>query len=292
MFLKKILLIIIFISCVAVSAFAYNERHGIYITQDTMKNPSYISYLIKRGQAVGINTFVIDFERDTPYYEKSLQLVKQSGIRYVARIIIYPEGANDSDVLSIPYWEKKYKLVEGAINLGADEIQLDYIRYSSSQPKSPQNSLNIKKVVSWFKSKVDEHNLPMEIDVFGISTFGESPYIGQNLRMLSTSVDAMCPMVYPSHFEPYLKYAKMPYFAVRASMEALKRQFYNVVPFKVYPFIEVYNYRYPLSEEEKLKYITAEIEAVQDSKVDGFYVWNIHNNYDNLFTVMKDMGYR
>lgn len=291
MFLKKILFIIIFTFCVLVNAFAYNERHGIYITQDTMKNPSYISYLIKRGQEVGINTFVIDYERYAPYYKKSLALVKQSGIRYVARIVIYPDGANDSNVLSVAYWGKKYKLVDEAISLGADEIQLDYIRYNSAQPKSPQNSLNIKQVVKWFKSKVDEHDLPMEIDVFGISTFGESPYIGQNLRMLSTSVDAMCPMVYPSHYEPYLKYAKMPYFAIRSSMEALRRQFFGVIPFKVYPFIEVYNYRYSMSQQEKLKYIAAEIEAVQDSKVDGFYVWNIHNNYDNLFTVMKSMGY-
>jgi hypothetical protein len=201
--------------------------------------------------------------------------------------VVFPEGGTNAVVLSPAYWKKRYSLVQQAIHLGAKEIQLDYIRYDTSQPPSARNAENIHRVIKWFKDKLDAQNIPLQIDVFGVAAFGESYYIGQSLPLFADSVDAVCPMLYPSHFEPYQKYAKTPYFAVHSALKALQAQFYGHVPFKVYPYIEVYNYRYPLSQAEKIEYIEKEILAVEDSKVDGFYVWNIHNDYNNLFYVLK-----
>lgn len=260
---------------------------GIYIHEGTMKNARYLQYLINRSKEVGINTFVIDYRYGSAAYQKNIQLVNQSGIKYVARIVVFPDGGTNREVLSQAYWEKQYKLVARAIQLGAQEIQLDYIRYDTSQPPSARNAQNIYRVIKWFKNKLQAQNIPLEIDVFGVATFGESYYIGQSLPLFADSVDAVCPMVYPSHYEPYLKYARMPYFAVRSSLAALRAQFHDNVPFKVYPFIEMYNYRYPLSQSEKIDYISKELTAVEDSMVDGWYAWNIHNNYDNLFTILS-----
>jgi hypothetical protein len=114
-------------------------------------------------------------------------------------------------------------------------------------------------------------------------------YIGQDVKVFADTVDALCPMVYPSHYEPYQKYAKMPYYIVFKSLNALRNQFLGNIPVRVYPFIEVYNYRYPLSQAEKLQYIYREIRAVEDTKMDGWYVWNIHNRYEDLFTVLEKM---
>jgi len=281
----SLLILLNSISCFS----ADNWRRGIYLTQATAENTPYVQYLINKSKEVGINAFVVDLQsKKTNNYQKNIQLIKQNGIKYVARIVIFPNGGTDDEVLSQSYWEKKYELVDQAIKFGADEIQLDYIRYASSQPPSEQNSENIYKVIKWFKTKLATQNIPLEIDVFGISLFRDSVYIGQSLTLFYDAVDAMCPMVYPSHFEPYQKYAKMPYYAIRSALVAMHKQFYGNIPFKVYPFIELYNYRSPLSAQEKVKYIQAEIKAVEDSNVDGFYVWNPHNKYDILFSILKN----
>ena len=264
------------------------REQGIYINESTVNNAKDLQYLIDKSKEVGINTFVIDFRYMSQHYQENIELVKKNGIKYVARIVIFPDGGKDQQVSSVAYWEKRYRLVDQAIKLGADEIQLDYIRYTSKQPPSSKNAQNIYKVIKWYKNKLAARGIPLQIDVFGVTCFGNSIYIGQSLTLFADSIDAACPMVYPSHFEPYRKYATMPYEAVHSRLTALRKQFHGKIPFKVYPFIETYNYRYPLSEQQKRDYIAKQLAAIDDSGMDGWYVWNIHNKYDNLFLVLKN----
>jgi hypothetical protein len=259
---------------------------GIYISQATMENPSQVKYLISRAKKVGIHTFVVDLERTSPAYIKSIKMIKESGISYVARIIIFPSnGGRAEQVRSEAYWEKRYKLAQKALSLGADQIQLDYIRYNPKQGGSAQNAQDIFKIISWFKSKV---GVPLQVDVFGVASFGPSKYIGQDIVLFSKAVDAVCPMVYPSHFEPYKVHAVTPYETVYKSLASIRKQFGNKpLPFKLIPYIELSNYRYPLSREKKLNYIYAQIQAAENANADGWYVWSPQNHYDNLFQVLE-----
>jgi hypothetical protein len=101
-------------------------------------------------------------------------------------------------------------------------------------------------------------------------------------------VNVLCPMVYPSHYEPFRMHAVTPYETVYKSLMSIREQFDNEqLPFKLYPYIELSNYRYPLSRAKKLAYIYAQIQAVENAKADGWYVWSPHNWYDNLFLVME-----
>jgi len=258
---------------------------GIYITQTTAEDTTYLSYLIHRAKKVGISTFIVDLELPSSRYAKNIALLKQSGIHYVARIIIFPDGGKPEQVKSLKYWEKKYALIKAAVGYGADQIQLDYIRYSSKQPPSAQNAQDILRIIQWFKGRTP---VPLQVDVFGISSFGPSKYIGQDIKLFSRSVDAFCPMVYPSHYEPFRVHAVKPYETVYSSLMAIHRQFNNKpLPFKLYPYIELSNYRYPLSQSKKLSYIYAQIQAAENANADGWYVWSPHNYYDNLFTVLE-----
>lgn len=286
--LLTILIALLGVISVVTPATAQQKVAGIYITQTTAENAPRLQYLIDRSKEVGINTFVIDLVRTPRSYQQNIELVKQNGIRYVARIVMFPEEMDESLIMSQAYWEKKYQLAEKAIALGAQEIQLDYVRYRPSHYASDQNAQNIYQVIKWFKNKLRPQNIPLQIDVFGITSFGDSKHIGQSLTLFAPSVEAICPMVYPSHYEPYEKYAKMPYFAIYSSLQALHKQFNGKLPFKVYPFIETYNYRHYLSEPEKLEYIAQELKAIDDSNVDGWYFWNIHNQYDNVFAVLRN----
>ncbi|OAI46567.1 hypothetical protein AYO45_06310 [Gammaproteobacteria bacterium SCGC AG-212-F23] len=259
---------------------------GIYITQSTLENTKLITYLIENAKKVGITTFVVDMDKPSKRYQQNIALLKQNNIIYVARVVVFPGGATPDLMHSMSYREKKYALVQTAVNYGANQIQLDYIRYNTKQPPSSHNAEDVLAVIQWFKDKLAAQNIPLQIDVFGIASFGESRYIGHNIPLFAKTVDVLCPMVYPSHYEPFREHAVTPYETVLTSLKHVRKQFNNNTPFKLNPYIELSNYRYPLSHEKKMKYIYAQIQAVQDSGADGWYAWSPHNYYDLLFKVM------
>ena len=275
-------------SCIS-SAYAWDK--GIYLTQYTLENPKKLDYLIQEAKATGINTFVIDHEYQSSHYAAAIAKVKAAGIKYVVRVVVFDNGGAAKQIKSPEYWEERYKYVEDAIKAGADRVQLDYIRYSSKEPASPEHAKDVYKIIKWFKAKVGSHNVPMEIDIFGEVSYYPSMHIGQDIKMFADSVDGVNPMVYPSHYWPYQKYSAEPYKTVNNSLNALSGQFNDEPPFKIHAFIEAANYHYlkKTSDSDKQKYLLQEIRAVEDAKaVAGWYVWSANNSYDNLFKVLKN----
>lgn len=262
---------------------------GIYISQETLEKTAYLKYLIKHANASGINTFIIDMDIPSTRYKQNIELVKKNNISYVARITMYPGGGTPEQISSDAYREKKYKLVQAAIGYGADQIQLDYIRYNTKQPASSEHAINIHKIIQWYKDRLAEQKIPLQIDVFGISSYGEEKHIGQNIKLFSRSIDAVCPMVYPSHYQPFSEHFATPYNTVYNSLMSIRNQFddKDKLPVKMYPYIELSNYHFPLSKDKKMKYIYAQIQAVQDAGADGWYAWSPNNLYDNLFRVLE-----
>lgn len=263
-------------------------QRGIYISQKTVENGPKFQRLVARASAAGINTLVVDYARSSQRYHQNIKWIDHYGMKHVARIVVFPGGGTRDQVRSPMYWEKKYRLVEGAVAAGADEIQLDYIRYAVGQPSGRENVRDVHRVIQYFNDRIKrEYQLPLQIDVFGVVSHGPSWRIGQHLPTFAESVDVVCPMVYPSHYEPYLEHAKDPYGTIAQSMAKLKRQFREGVPFKTIPYIEIYNYRYPMSYEERIAYGAAQMRAVRDANMQGWYVWSANNQYNVLFDLMK-----
>jgi len=260
---------------------------GIYITQYMFENTAFLNHLIAGAKRAGVNTFVIDMEKPSKRYRDNLALVKENNIRYVARIIMFPGGGTKAQIENPAVWQKKYALVKQAVDWGASQIQLDYIRYNTKQKPSANNAKNVLTIISWYKNKLSGQNIPLQVDVFGIASFGESKYIGQNVQLFSQSVDAICPMVYPSHYVPFPEHFKKPYDTVYSSLKSIKKQFGgDDMPIKMYAYIELSNYHFPMSHPKTLEYIKAQLKAVQDAGGDGWYAWSPHNRYDNLFNVL------
>src|SRR5687767_13561615 len=82
---------------------------GIYIRQPTLENDSKLKRLIKNATEVGIDTFVVDIDRPSKLYEKQIAKVKKAGLKYVARIVMFPGGGLAHQVKSQSYWKSKYK---------------------------------------------------------------------------------------------------------------------------------------------------------------------------------------
>jgi hypothetical protein len=270
--------------------FVYADQvRGIYISQTTLEDTKLFKYLLKNAKEVGINTFVVDMELPGKRYEQNIALLKQSGIKYVARIIMFPGGGTADQIKNEDYWKKKYRLVNAAIGYGAEEIQLDYIRYNTRSGSSPEHSKDIHKIIQWYKDQLASQKIPLQIDVFGISSYGEEPHIGQNIPLFAQTVDAVCPMVYPSHYTPFSQHVNTPYQTVYDSLSSIQDQFENSkMPVKLIPYIELSNYHYPLSRAKKIAYVKAQIKAVKDAEADGWYAWSPNNYYDILFEVLEN----
>lgn len=276
--------IIFFLVLVCVSMQAAAFSRGIYLTQPTAQDARKISYFIQQAKSTGIDTFIIDAQYRNSRYADNVRRVVNSGIRYVARVVVFPDGGTDAQVTNRQIWEKRLALIKYAVGLGAHDIQLDYIRYSYKSYSSKQKVHRIATVARYFKNAL---SVPIQVDIFGVAAHGPSHTIGQDVPTLAPIVDAFCPMVYPSHYEPYRHHAVRPYQTVLKSVLALKQQLKPFPHVKVYPYIELYNYRYPLSHASKLQYIAAQIEAVRASGANGWYAWSPTNRYGSLFQVLK-----
>lgn len=288
LWLKSLLFIFLFIGMLPIS---YAWDKGIYLTQYVAEKKDRLDDLLRQAKETGINTFVIDHEYYSSHYAPMIAKVKASGIKVVARIVVFGNDISASQIRSQARWEEKLKLAQDAIKSGADAIQLDYIRYSSKEPANPQHAKDIHGIIKWFKERIGAMNVPMEIDIFGEVSYYPSMHIGQDLKMFADSVDGMNPMVYPSHFWPYQKYSAEPYKTVNNSLNALVAQFNGNAPFKVHAFIEAANYHYlhKTTNAQKQQYLLQEIRAVEDAKgVSGWYVWSANNVYDNLFQVLRN----
>jgi len=285
---KRILLSLYLIFCLGMifprTVLAYTK--GIYITQSTAQNYSKLSKLIRQSKAMGINTFIIDVAYQNTRYAKNMALVRENGINYVARIVVFPHGGSHAQVRNRTIWEKRWRLAQYAVDLGARSIQLDYIRYSTKSRRTSKNIQNIQKVIQFFKDRLKGTGVSLEVDVFGEVSYKPSRTIGQNARLFAKIVDVIAPMVYPSHYHPARVYSKKPYKTVYDSIHAMKEQLSSFPNVKVVAFIEASNFRYRMSRSQKSKYIKAQMRGAKDAGADGWYVWSPRNHYNVLFSTL------
>lgn len=260
---------------------------GIYISQHTAQSSKKMNYLISQSKRTGINTFIIDTKFRNSAYARNVKMVRDNGIRFVSRIVLFPGGGTHAQVTNKSIWEKKLALAKYAVSLGASEIQMDYIRYSVKGNSSASKAHNVNRVIKYFRDNLPK-NVKLQIDIFGEAAHKPSNTIGQNVVLFAPNLDAICPMVYPSHYEPFRYHATRPYNTVLKSVSALKQQIKGHNHLRVYAYIELYNYRYPMNRDKRMSYTRAQIQAAKDAGADGYYVWSAQNQYDILFNVLKN----
>ncbi len=285
--MKKGLLLFVLISIfTAFSSVAQAYVRGIYITQSVAENTKRLTQLIRQSKAVGINTFVVDLWRAGPRYRSNLEMIKNNGIRVVSRVVIFPHGGTDKEIKSQVYVDKKLNLLKRAVALKVNAVQLDYIRYNTKLCRD-ENAKNVYKVIQYYKDYLIDHHVPMEIDVFGVALHRPAVCIGQDVKMFADSVDALCPMTYPSHYRDHAKTSELPFLTVFTSLTKLSDMFGGYPPFKLIPWVEVYNFRYPMSAKKRIEYMSEQMRAAREIEADGWYAWSANNKYALLFQLLK-----
>lgn len=111
------------------------------------------------------------------------------------------------DPFSPDVWEYNVSIAEELQELGVDEIQFDYIRFPSDGNSAtvlpryqPEGADRVQALEGFLHTARERLTIPISIDVFGFNAWARMSYLGQDITRLSTFVDVISPMFYPSHF--------------------------------------------------------------------------------------------
>jgi len=245
------------------------------------------------------------YVRAIPDLENYLSELKSHGIFTSARIVVFkdnraarqkpgwavkdPDGNiwldRKKNAWLDPYnrevWDYNLDIAERAAEMGFDEIQFDYIRYPSDgntrlcrySVKHTSSSAveNLKDFLREAGRRLKPYGVDISICVFGLTTTSlHDMGIGQNIvELTDDTIDAVCPMVYPSHYypgeygladpnsEPY----KTVYYSISGAVKRLGEK-----SSKLRPYLQDFS----LGKKYTAREVREEIRAVYDA---GIYQW-------------------
>lgn len=252
-----------------------------------------------------------------------MQKLKEHDIYTIARIVCFkdpclaearpelaltkPDGEPVTDANGLawvnPYqqevWEYLTELAEMAADLGFDEIQYDYVRFPvgsdadaadygvdmSAYPKQQA----IQDFLSYAGERLHEKECVVTADVFGTIIGSETDVqtVGQNYTVLGQTVDAISPMVYPSHYGNRVFGLKVPdakpYETVLAAMQGSRDALQEIPEAEravVRPWLQAFTATWV---QGHISYngtqIREQIQAVYDAGYEEWILWNATNRY-------------
>lgn len=172
-------------------------------------------------------------------------------------------------------WDYLVEIGTQAAELGFDEIQFDYIRFSTDGETEkidygPEAETKTKQeVISEFTEYAYETLTPLGVavsaDVFGtiIDSEQDAEIVGQNYQEMASHLDYICPMVYPSHYRNGVYGIEVPdkapydtvYQAMKVSREKLEEA------------------SQPKVQRESGPAAKADADTEKESKIAGVRVW-------------------
>ncbi|WP_455714844.1 putative glycoside hydrolase [Anaerosporobacter sp.] len=197
-------------------------------------------------------------------------------------------------------WKYLVSVAKEAAELGFDEVQFDYIRFSTDSGmkqvdfgKEAKNKSKIKVITEFTKYAYEELNplgVYVSADVYGtiISSEVDSKIVGQSYAKMAKYLDYICPMIYPSHYangaygidypdlEPYLLIKS----ALEESKEVLEAKEKGEHQAIVRPWLQDFTATWVKQHQ---KYgadeIKEQIQGVYDAGYEEWILWNGNNRY-------------
>lgn len=133
-------------------------------------------------------------------------------------------------------WEYLRQIAAGAVRLGFDEVQFDYIRFSTDSgmknvdfgpgADGVEKTQIIEEFAADMADSLHAMGAAVSADVYGvvIDSLTDQRIVGQDYAALAKYLDYISPMVYPSHYGPYNYHIPVPdaqpYDTVLAAMRA------------------------------------------------------------------------
>jgi hypothetical protein len=242
------------------------------------------------------------------YYDAraAARLVHDAGLYLIGRVVVFqdprlsvarPELAlrtPSGDVWTTtaglgwtnPYdkrvWKYNVDIAEAAAKAGFDEIMFDYVRFPTDGT-APQDyggldtmpkSQAIEEFVQYARERLDPYGVRVSAALFGLAATRDLG-IGQRPRLLANHLDAIYPMVYPSHFgsgeydlpDPGATPGRTVSFALIDYRRKLAGRDADLIP-----WLQDFG-GYALDD------IAAQIDAAERAQARGFMLWNADGIY-------------
>jgi hypothetical protein len=184
-------------------------------------------------------------------------------------------------------WDYNVDIAEAAARLGFDEIQFDYVRFPSDgdvdaivypgATKTPPAWV-IAQFVHYASKRLKPLGVRVSADVFGLAATRDLG-IGQIPRRIGRYLDAIYPMVYPSHFgsgeyeldDPNSN----PGATVAYALRDFNRELAATRNVRIIPWLQDFSWRrtYTLAD------VQAQIDSARRAKSGGYLLWNAAGIY-------------
>ena len=290
-------------------------RRGVYVTAYAASQSGFLEGVLGKLNEHGLNTVVVDIKNNhgEVCYASGVQLARQigavkplldlsavvqavhaRGMYVIARQVVFydPFLARHLGLDTAP-WVLPTVAAVVAYNLdiaaeaeraGFDEIQFDYIRFPDDGPIGPDYSARCRAVEAFLSQARERLALPLSADVYGRVTFPWNARridpIGQHLEDMAQWVDAVSPMLYPSHYVER-EFKDNPYGTVhRGVSDATAR-----IALSVRPYLQAFEMAIP-SGMSLSTYIAAQVEAAEAAGADGYLFWNPRSDYTALWQAL------
>jgi hypothetical protein len=183
------------------------------------------------------------------------------------------------------------EIVTELVALGADELQLDYVRFPVQEmgaavmpPADGHRSQAMRAFVARVHEVTQAANVPLSLDTFGITatgTLSDVEKLGQNLSVLGSATEAVSPMIYPSHYSKGFHgwdepgdHPEIIGIGTRGAVERLKAA--NLASTVVRPWLQASEYK---TTKYGPQYVRDEIKSAEANGAVGWLMWNPSNTY-------------
>ncbi|WP_407271043.1 putative glycoside hydrolase [Radiobacillus sp. PE A8.2] len=203
-------------------------------------------------------------------------------------------------------WEYNVGIAKMAAEMGFQEIQFDYVRFPEGFERrdkeltydlgdyegSDLNDIKLRvqavtDFVAYAKQELEYYDVDVAVDIFGYAaTITETPGIGQNFSKISSNVDVISSMIYPSHWTSYFGIDfpdKEPYRLI-TEYAKVENEVLGALedPPTSRPWIQDFEapwlYSGAATQYDKAE-VEAQIKALNENGINEFLIWNASNKY-------------
>ena len=232
-----------------------------------------------------------------PLYDPQRRLAEARalGLYAITRIVVFEDSFRVAavpddklaggwvDPRSQDAWQYNIDLAVEACEIGFDEIQFDYVRFPSGRTAQVSGQLNLAQeeriaAIEGFLSAARAELIPLgcavSADIFAIVvSVADDQGLGQRPEELSRQLDAISPMVYPSHYsEGWLGFPDPNDFPYEVTADAIEDALPRLEPgTALRPWLQAFWW----SNAQ----IRSSIQAAEDRGV-GWILWNARSNFD------------
>jgi len=238
----------------------------------------------------------------------------EHNLKLIARIVCFRDNylarhkkfgiRNDSSELWLdnkgmswtnPYDEKVHDyliaITKEIVEQGVKSIAYDYIRFPTDGEVcrirlTKVRGSRVDAIARFLKRAGEEVDAEIGICVFGFSVWHRLRSEGQDLERLGEYIDALYPMLYPSHFSRDFKNEETEMWRNYWIYFDSVNEAFATLPdrVKVIPFVQGFEYR---AQNYDAGYVFTQINGVLQAGGDGFMIWNARSDYSICWRALE-----